>query len=166
MSNREYEARRDLLELHALLDSGMRPVDIAREMRKDPAWVSRSTRRLREDDALTIPRPEARELIDQTETRLNLLYQQAFRAAMNASGPTQIAGFRNAGALLRQLTDFRLRVGSMDRDRSKLFDLDNEGGVIRISRLHQLQRQEETALLANGGWQSLPETEGWETHPL
>jgi len=145
MNNRAYETRRDLLELHTLLDSGMRPVDIAREMGKDPAWVSRSTRRLRQDPTLAFRTPQEGEVIVQTEARLELLYQQAFRAAMSCTGQARIAAVRVAGSMLRQLTDYRVRVGLLE-ERKRCTFIETEDAIIRVAQALYAQKDEMAAL--------------------
>jgi len=145
MSNREYETRRDLLELHTLLDSGMRPVDIAREMGKDPAWVSRSTRRLRQDPTLAFRTPQEGEVIVQTEARMELLYQQTFREAMSCTGQARVAAIRVAGSMLRQLTDYRVRVGLLE-ERKRCTFMEAESAIIRVARALDEQKQEMAAM--------------------
>ena len=114
MSVREYEARRDLLELHSLLDAGLRPGEIAKRMQKDPAWVSRSIQRLKEDRKLVFRAPQDEEIIEETLLRLQSLYQRASLASLHLTGRDGMAALRTAGAILQQITEYQIRIGLLE----------------------------------------------------
>lgn len=146
ISPREYDAKRDLLELHALLDSGMRPAEIAKEMGKDPAWVSRKMKELRENATLAFRKPCEGELITQALTRFETLYHQAFRAAMKNQGVAKVGLFRVACAIMRQFSDYQIRVGLVE-ERRRCAPIDMEAdAVIQLYAEHRKQEQEEAAM--------------------
>lgn len=114
ITQREYQAREDLLELHALLDSGLKPAQIARIMGKDPAWVSRSTRRLREDPALAFRSPVEGEIILQSLMRQETIYRQAMRGASECEGSAKASLLKVATSVTKQTIDYSFRVGILE----------------------------------------------------
>jgi hypothetical protein len=145
MSVREYEARRDLLELYALLDAGLRPVEIAKRMKKDPAWVSRSIQRLKTERALIFRAPEDGEIIEETLLRLQSLYQRAASASLALAGKEAMAAVRTAAGILHQITEYQIRIGLLEeRTKSRPnFSMDTTADFIRLHQTLLKQKEEQ-----------------------
>lgn len=114
ISQREYETREDMLELRALVDSGLRPAQIAREMGKDPAWVSRSIPRLRSDPALAFRAPVEGAIIVQVLERYETIYRQAIRGAAECDGSAKAGLLKVAATVLKQNVDYLFRIGMLE----------------------------------------------------
>lgn len=114
LSIREADSRRDLLELHTLLDGGLRQAEVARVMGKDPAWVSRSIRRLRESPEIAFRKPCEAELVARHHEQLEALYALAMRTVTADPDKVNIYAIRIAGHLRRQILDFEIRVGMVE----------------------------------------------------
>jgi len=61
---------------------------------------------------------------------------------MGCTGQARAAAVRVAGNMLRQLTDYRVRVGLLEERRRCTF-IDTEDAIIRVAR--ELNRQDEDA---------------------
>lgn len=92
----------------------MRQAEIARTMEKDPAWVSRSVRRLRDAPQIAFRKPREAELLARHHEQLEALYSMALRTVTADPQKLNIYAIRIAAHLRRQILDFEIRVGMVE----------------------------------------------------
>ncbi len=147
ISIREADTRRDLLELNALVDRGMRSADIARYMGKDPAWVSRSIRRVRDNPEIAYRKPQEAEIVAGHHEQLEMLYTMALRSALLEPEKPNLYAIRIAAHLRRQILDFEIRVGMVEtRQRSNLLQMDAD----QLEMIHNAQINRDSDELPTG----------------
>lgn len=85
-------------------------------MRKDPAWVSRSIRRIQEDFSTVFQRPKEADIVNEHLARLESLYSKAMRIAEDGEGMAQAAAVRTAGAILRDKREYQQYMGLIEQN--------------------------------------------------
>lgn len=116
LTPRSYQAKVDLCRLWDLMNQGRSQADIARLMRKDPAWVSRSIRVIQDDFSTVYQRPAEKELANDHLARIESLYSKAMRIAEDGEGMAQAAAVRTAAAILRDKMQFLQFVGLVEKN--------------------------------------------------
>ena len=111
MSPREYQARMDLCRLWDLMQQRKSSAEIAREMGKDPAWVCRSIQRIQDDFSTIYPRPDEAKTILTNLANLESLLAEILRTIPTVEGGAKISAIRAASDLIRQKSDYEIRVG-------------------------------------------------------
>ena len=111
LSPREYQARLDLCRLWDLVRMKKSQTDIAAEMGKDPAWVSRSIRRIQEDFSTLYGTPDENRLVRENIANLENLYAEARKTAYESEGFKRISALRLAAEIQRQLNEYEMTVG-------------------------------------------------------
>lgn len=121
LTPRSYQARVDLCRLWDLMLQGRTQAEIAQKMGKDPAWVSRSVKRLQADTSLAFQRPQEAEIANEHLARLERLYSKALAMVEDGEGMAQVAAIRTASTLLRDKMQFMQFVGLMREDQETPF---------------------------------------------
>lgn len=85
--------------------------EIAAEMGKDAAWVSRSIRRIQEDFSTLYGTPDEKRLVRENIARLQNLYAAALKEAFSSDGFKRISALRLAAEIQRQLNEYQVTVG-------------------------------------------------------
>ncbi|GAA5144508.1 hypothetical protein GCM10023213_34850 [Prosthecobacter algae] len=116
LSPRAYQARVDLCRLWDLMMQGSSAADIARTMGKDPAWVSRSIKRIKGDFSTVYERPAEKEMVNDHLARLETLYAKAMKAAEESEGMAKVAAIRTVNSILRDKAQFLQFVGLIYRN--------------------------------------------------
>ena len=111
MNPREYKKQQDFCKLWTLACMGKTQAQIAREMNKAPAWVSRSMKQIRADFSKAFSTPEESRLIGEKLLKLQGLFVEAMNAAQTSSGHVRISALRLAAEIAQQETAFHLAVG-------------------------------------------------------
>lgn len=112
MSPREYNALLDRLRVKDYVAARMTVSEIARRMRKDSAWVSRTIRRLREESIGFIGTPAGQLLVHENIQQYESLVAKALGEVEKASNAAERnAALRVAGNLLRSKSDYELATG-------------------------------------------------------
>ena len=91
----------------------LKSADIARIMNKDPAWVCRSVRRIREDFSAVFQRENEASVVDGQLARLESLYATALQTIESSDGMAKVAAIRTATSILREKQNFMQFVGLM-----------------------------------------------------
>jgi DNA-binding MarR family transcriptional regulator len=111
-SPRDYQARLDRLRVKDYVAARMSVTEIARRMRKDKAWVSRTIRQLREENQGFIETTEGRKLVEENLADFESLVARARAEVERAPTPiAAIAALRVAGNLLQQKANYELVTG-------------------------------------------------------
>lgn len=113
MTPREYEAKRDLCALWDLMQQRISSAEIARRMGKDPAWVCRSIKRIQEDASTLYPRPGEAAIVAKNLATLESLLTCALKEAAERCGRTKILAIRAAADILRQKSEYEIRIGQV-----------------------------------------------------
>jgi uncharacterized coiled-coil DUF342 family protein len=111
LSPREYQARLDLCRLRDLVCMNKSQTEIAAEMGKDAAWVSRSIRRIQEDFSTLYGTPDENRLVRENIANLENLYAEARKTAHESDGFKRISALRLAAEIQRQLNEYEVTVG-------------------------------------------------------
>ncbi len=111
LTPREYQKRSDYCKLWSLVLRGMTQSEIAQEMHKDPAWVSRSLKQINADFSKAFTTPDESRLIDEKLLKLQGLFAEAMNTAFSSSGHVRISALRLAAEISQQETAFHLAVG-------------------------------------------------------
>jgi hypothetical protein len=85
--------------------------EIASEMGKDAAWVSRSIRRIQQDFSTLYGTPDENRLVRENIARLQNLYAAALKVAFSSEGFKRISALRLAAEIQRQLNEYQVTVG-------------------------------------------------------
>ncbi len=85
--------------------------EIAQEMQKDRAWVSRSLKEINADFSKAFTTPDESRLIEEKLVKLHTLYAEAMNTAFTSSGHIRIGALRLAAEIAQQETTFHLSVG-------------------------------------------------------
>ena len=86
-------------------------MEIAHELGKDPAWVSRSIKEINTDFSKAFTTPEESRLISERLLKLHTLYSEAMNTAHASSGHVRISALRLASEILHQEASFEMAVG-------------------------------------------------------
>lgn len=116
LTPRSYQAKVDLCRLWDLMNQGRSQAEIARMMRKDPAWVSRSIQTIQSDFSTVFQRPAEKAITDDHLARIESLFSKAMRIAEDGEGMAQAAAVRTAASLLRDRMQFLQFVGLTERN--------------------------------------------------
>jgi len=108
---RAFQKRLDLCKLWGLVCRGKTQAEIAQEMGKDPAWVSRSIKEITADFSKAFATPEESRLISERLLKLHTLYSEALNTALASSGHVRIGALRLASEILHQEASFEMAVG-------------------------------------------------------
>jgi len=108
---RAYHKRIDLCRLWSLVCRGKTQTEIAQEMGKDPAWVSRSIKEINADFSKAFTTQEESRLISERLLKLQNLYLEAMDTAYASSGHVRISALRLASEILHQEASFEMAVG-------------------------------------------------------
>lgn len=116
LSPRAYQARVDLCRLWDLMMQGSSAAEIARMMGKDPAWVSRSIKKIKGDFSTVYERPTEKEMVNDHLARLETLYGKAMKAVEDGEGMAKVAAIRTVNSILRDKSQFLQFVGLIYRN--------------------------------------------------
>ena len=116
LSPRAYQTRLDLCHLWDLMSQGKRPSEIAQMMGKDPAWVSRSIKKVQLDFSTVFQKPDERRVIQEQLAKLDALYSRAVSAAESSDGMKQLLAIRTATTILRERFNFMQFTGIIQKD--------------------------------------------------
>ena len=136
-SPRDYQARLDRLRVRDYVAARMGVAEIARRMRKDKAWVSRTIRKLREENQDFLETAEGQQLVHENLSYFESLVAKARGEVERASSRAEaIAALRVAGNLLQQKANYELVTGRAPKpltpaeEREKWAD-ENPWGIFR-----------------------------------
>lgn len=111
MTPRAFQKRLDLCKLWSLVCRGKRQSEIAHEMGKDPAWVSRSIKEINADFSKAFTTPDESRLIAEKLVKFHTLYSEAMNTAHTSSGHARISALRLATEIIHQEASFQMAVG-------------------------------------------------------
>jgi hypothetical protein len=111
LSPRAYEARLDLCRLWDLVCRQKSQTEIAHIMGKDPAWVSRSIKRIQSDFSTVYGTPTEEEIIMDNLARIESLYSEALNTLHSSNGYSRISALRVTAEIVRQKSEYELTVG-------------------------------------------------------
>lgn len=94
------------------------PGEIAHLMEKDPAWVSRSIRRIQEDFGTVYPTPREKVVITENLSQLENLYARALSLVSAGTARERAAAIKTALDVLEMKADYEIRIGYV-RDRKR-----------------------------------------------
>ncbi len=113
LSPRALEARRDLLRVHDLLMTGRKQSEIAAAMGKDPAWVSRTIRRIQQDPVLLYSSPNIQTVVQDQLASLDALIRVSLDHVGATHGSTKTGALRLAADLLKEKNSYLEKVGML-----------------------------------------------------
>jgi len=122
LSPRAYQARLDLCRLWDLVCMQKSQTEITQIMDKDPAWVSRSIKRIQSDFSILYGTPTEGEIIRENLARLESLYAEALNTVHSSDGYSRISALRVTAEIVRQQAEYQVTVGWVANRRS-----DNNG---------------------------------------
>lgn len=111
VSPRKYEATLDLLRVQDCLAARMRPCEIARHLGKDPAWVSRTVRKLLSEKATAYATDAERATLEEMRRDYDRLIATAMEMKETGSDKGKLAAIQTASAALRAKHDFLIKTG-------------------------------------------------------
>lgn len=111
LSPRAYQARLDLCRLWDLVCMNKPQAEIAETMGKDPAWVSRSVKRIQADFSLLYGTPDEERLVRENLARLQSIYAEALKIASTSEGYSRVAALRLAAEIVHQQAKYEITVG-------------------------------------------------------
>lgn len=121
LTPRSYQAKVDLCRLWDLMNQGRSQAEIARKMRKDPAWVSRSIQTINDDFSTVYQRTAEKQMANDHLARLESLYKKAMQIAEDGEGMTQAAALRTASSILRDKMQFLQFIGLVEERQETTF---------------------------------------------
>jgi hypothetical protein len=111
LSPRAYQKRLDLSRLWDLVCMQKSQAEIAQIMDKDPAWVSRSIKKIQADFSTVHATPAEGGIIRENLARWETLYSEARRIAAVSDGFKRISALRLCAEVLRQKAEYEVTVG-------------------------------------------------------
>lgn len=163
LSPRAYQARRDLCRLWNLVHMQKSQAEIAQEMGKDTAWVSRSIKRIHSDFSILYATPDENQMIHENLARLESLYAEALRILSTSTGHSRISACRLVAEIVRQQAEYQVTVGwvanrrhgeearrapTMEELRDEISDQDLDAIVLRIADDIKEQKTNQRAEIA------------------
>ena len=123
MTPRQYQKRLDFCRLWDLVCRDKTQAEIAHELGKDPAWVSRSIKEINADFSRVFVTPDESRIISENLAMFQRLYSEAVNTASAASGYVRTGGFRLAADILRQKAAYQIAVGYVQNRQGREADV-------------------------------------------
>jgi hypothetical protein len=111
LTPRAYQAQLDLCRLWDLVCMQKSQAEIAHEMGKDPAWVSRGIKRVKADFATNHALPNEGSIIRENLARWESIFAEARRIADSSVGFARISSLRLVAEILRHKAEYEVTVG-------------------------------------------------------
>lgn len=132
---REYAARLDRLRVQDCIWARMKPAEIARQLGKDKAWVTRTIQGLETEGETAYRSPKEMELVGGNLAQLDSLLASALSIGhRQKDAKTRIAAIRVAADLLRQKSEYEIAVGFVHKREARA---DGDGQGMTVKMIHE-----------------------------